>query len=250
MAYILLRCLVSGGYMETKIERFEVKYLLNSDQLSHVKDEIMTKMNKDKYGATTIYSIYFDNQKYFFIKNSIEKPPFKEKIRYRRYLNTKNCSSFLEIKRKVDGYVFKRRLGISYDELKNLLITHKIDNLVDKQIANEVLFLDKYYGGVKPWIALLYEREAFVDPTDKYFRLTFDLNPRFRLDNLDDFDSDEGETILPKGWAIMEIKTQDSIPIWLSHILDKYKIYPTSFSKVGTAYKKIIERKNNYELVI
>lgn len=236
--------------MESKIERFEIKYILNSEQLVHIKDEVKKRMVADKYGATTIFSLYLDTVNHYFIRSSIEKPPFKEKIRFRRYLNNNDGSAFLEIKRKLDGYVYKRRLKISYNDLHSLFEDHNVEMFENKQIAKEILFLDKNYGKVKPWIAILYEREAFVDSSDKYFRITFDLNPRFRLDKLDSSNSNEGELILPSGWAVMEIKTQDAIPLWLTHLLSNYNIYPTSFSKVGSAYKKILERNNIYELTV
>ena len=35
----------------------------------------------------------------------------------------------------------------------------------------------------------------------------------------------------------MEIKTAFAMPLWLAKLLDENKIYPTSFSKYGTAYK-------------
>ncbi len=47
----------------------------------------------------------------------------------------------------------------------------------------------------------------------------------------------DGKLLLPPGSAILEIKVQQELPLWLVSILSKYKIYKTSFSKVGEAYK-------------
>ena len=41
----------------------------------------------------------------------------------------------------------------------------------------------------------------------------------------------------------MEIKALNAMPIWLVEVLNELKIYPSSFSKYGTAYKIIKERK-------
>ena len=71
-------------------------------------------------------------------------------------------------------------------------------------------------------------------------RLTIDYNPRYRLDNLNLDTSMDGISLLNEGEAILEIKVQDAIPLWLSSILDKGKIYKGSFSKYGEAYKQQI----------
>ena len=67
----------------------------------------------------------------------------------------------------------------------------------------------------------------------------------------------EGDLLLPSGSAILEIKVQQELPLWLVKILSEYKIYKTSFSKVGTAYKIMTanmnqqqERRLAHELVI
>ena len=60
-----------------------------------------------------------------------------------------------------------------------------------------------------------------------------------------------------KKWSILEIKVQQEMPLWLTSILSKGKIYKTTFSKVGEAFKKvmninnmIIERKKEHELTV
>ena len=45
-----------------------------------------------------------------------------------------------------------------------------------------------------------------------------------------------GDSILPEGKVLMEVKTATAIPLWMVEFLSKYKIYKTSFSKYGTAY--------------
>ena len=43
-----------------------------------------------------------------------------------------------------------------------------------------------------------------------------------------------------KKW-LMEIKTPGSIPLWLCRLLSQYQVYPVSFSKYGTEYKRLME---------
>ena len=62
----------------------------------------------------------------------------------------------------------------------------------------------------------------------------------YRAFDLNLHTSMEGEHLLPPGCAILEIKVQQEMPLWLVDILSKGKIYKSSFSKVGEAYKKIM----------
>ena len=47
----------------------------------------------------------------------------------------------------------------------------------------------------------------------------------------------DGKPILPEGYAILEVKAQDSLPLWLTEILDDNGIRKSSISKYGEAYK-------------
>ena len=38
----------------------------------------------------------------------------------------------------------------------------------------------------------------------------------------------------------MEVKILNAMPLWMAEIFDKLKIYPSSFSKYGTAYTKLL----------
>ena len=70
-----------------------------------------------------------------------------------------------------------------------------------------------------------------------------DFDPRFRSEDLDLRISMEGESLLPEGYAILEIKVQNAIPLWLCKILSEGKIYKTSFSKYGEAFKRMMSRR-------
>ena len=121
--------------------------------------------------------------------------------------------------------------------------------MADGQIAKEITYFRDYYGKLVPSCLIIYDRVAYEEENGN-LRLTIDYNPRYRIDNLRLDYSMEGIPLLKDDEAILEIKIQDSIPLWLSHILDKYKIFINGFSKYGKAYEKQIleakERGINY----
>lgn len=88
-----------------------------------------------------------------------------------------------------------------------------------------------------------YDREAFFGKEDGNFRLTFDENILWRDSDLSLCSEKYGERIISEGMALMEIKVAGGIPLWLTSFLTQNKIYKTSFSKYGNAYKEMLKRK-------
>ena len=70
------------------------------------------------------------------------------------------------------------------------------------------------------------------------------MNPRYRIEDLNLHTSNEGIYLLNEGEAILEVKVQHSVPLWLVKILTEAKIYQNSFSKVGNAHKREMDKIN------
>ncbi len=220
--------------------RYELKYLLTRSQKERILEYIQPYMSLDKYGRTTIRNIYFDTENYRLIRRSIEKPVYKEKIRIRSYLNEKSEDKvFVELKKKYEKVVYKRRLSMRADEAINWLTGNEVHTL-DSQIAREIDYFIHYYGNLVPTLFLSYEREAYYSKQGDDLRITFDENVRCRQENIGFQYDTTGIPVLEEDKVLMEIKCSGGIPLWMTEILSKEQIYKTSFSKYGTAYKKII----------
>lgn len=232
----------------TVMKRYELKYELNKEQLEFFMEKVLEHMKVDKYGLTSIASLYYDTPNYYLINRSIEKPKYKEKIRLRSYgLANENSKLYLEIKRKLDGIVYKRRIPILNKEMDEF-INHdgELDN---SQISREIMAFKENYGVLEPKYLIIYDRIALYQD-DSDLRITIDKNPRYRVKDLNLTTSLDGEPLLDKDSAILEVKVQHSVPLWLVEILTKGKIYQTSFSKVGTAHKKEYLRKQKNQISI
>ena len=226
------------------MKRYEVKYILSESQVSQLIESLKGHMEIDDYGLTSIASLYYDTPDYRLIRTSIEKPEFKEKIRLRSYgLATEKSTLFLELKRKAYGIVYKRRVPtkqIAVDKFFN----YEGDICADGQIAREISYFRNYYKELVPSCLIIYDRTAYFEK-DGDLRLTIDFNPRYRVTDLNLTTSMEGISLLPKGYAILEIKVQEAMPLWLTSILSKYEMYKGSFSKYGEAYKQQINSIRN-----
>lgn len=221
-------------------KRYELKYLLTLEQKDKVLKAMEPYMAIDRYGRTTIRNIYFDTDNYRLIRRSIEKPVYKEKLRIRSYRQAEPDSKvFVELKKKYDSVVYKRRLALSEEQAMKWVTGEKH---YDKgtQIADEIDYFLDYYGNLHPVVFLSYEREAYYcrDGTD--FRVTFDDHILCRQEELSLEAEVWGTPILKDGLILMEIKCSGGIPLWMAHMLSEEQIYKTSFSKYGTAYQTII----------
>ena len=225
------------------MKRYELKYLLSAEKTDYLRKRLEGHMKVDSFGLTSIASLYYDTPSYQLIRTSVEKPPFKEKIRLRSYgLATDTSSVFLELKRKAYGIVYKRRVQ-STIPLVDKFFAGEGDICAPGQINREITTFRDYYKTLVPACLIIYDRTAYFQP-DGDLRLTIDNNPRYRWSHLNLEESMEGISLLPEGWTILEVKVQEAMPLWLSEILDTGKIYKGSFSKYGAAYRMQLEKAN------
>lgn len=235
-------------------KRYEKKYLLTCEQHQALMKQVGDRLILDAYGRHTICNIYFDTDNYELIRASLEKPHYKEKLRLRSYGVPQNCSQvFIELKKKYDGVVYKRRIPVRLEDAERYL--YAADSLdaqnfqaeavrllqhmdsEQSQIFREIQwFMDFYHP--KPSVYLAYDRRAYYGKEQEDFRVTFDENIRYREEQLHLADGDHGIFLLPKNMVLMEVKIPESLPFWFGHILSELEVFPISFSKYGTYYKE------------
>lgn len=229
--------------MKTKyvFKRNEIKYAVTPILMEQLIKEFSPYVNADEYGETTVYSLYFDTQDNRIIRKSIEKPTFKEKLRIRKYGNASGGKVFIEIKRKVEGVVYKRRAEFEEKEAFEFLSGNTEDG--KSQIHKEIEYFKNFYGNLKPATLISCERIAFKNDKTE-LRITFDKNIRFRSVDLK-FSPSASDELINQGVILMEIKTPYAIPIEIAQILSKHKLYKRSFSKCGEAYIKQITKNQS-----
>ncbi|MBQ0110772.1 MAG: VTC domain-containing protein, partial [Oscillospiraceae bacterium] len=128
---------------------------------------------------------------------------------------------------------------ISYKTAMDFLKQGHTDD--SSQISKELSYVLNFYGKIEPRVIIACEREAYFSNDDPNLRITFDSNVRYRADDTELSHGSDGKPILHDGNYLMEIKTATAIPVYLSKMLSEQKIYPRSFSKVGTAYNDYYE---------
>lgn len=220
---------------ENVFQRVEQKYILSKEQKNMFLEKANEYLEKDPYFESKICNIYFDNDNNDLIATSLEKPVFKAKVRLRSYdVPSMDTKVFLEVKDKYKGIVGKRRIKLSLKEFYDYYEKGYVD---DSQIMKELNYYFKTFD-LKPFMFLAYDRNSYYEKDNRDLRITIDSNLRSRKDNLRLEYGDNGKKYFDNEAYIMEIKVMNAMPLWLTKILSELKIYPTSFSKVGSIYSK------------
>ncbi len=222
-------------------QRYEMKYLLTRSQKERLLADMLPYIEPDRYSHYTINNLYFDTASSYLIRNSLEKPSYKEKLRLRSYgVATPNQTVFLELKKKYKHVVYKRRITLSEKEAMTYLLGRG-PLPQESQIGHEIDYFMKFYGDLAPAVALSYDREAYSGLEDSELRVTFDDRILFRETDLSLCAGIYGYPILNPNTVLMELKVPGVMPLWLSHLLTKHHVQQTSFSKYGAAYQYILQ---------
>ena len=229
------------GY-QAVFKRYEIKYMVTAGQKDRILKAMEPYMELDRFGRSTVRNIYFDTDDFVLARHSIAKPDFKEKLRIRSYSKAEADSTvFVELKRKFDGVVYKRRLGLPETDAMRWMSGACTNS--SSQVAKEISYFTDLYKGLKPVLFLSYDREAYrmksgaaASDGGSEFRVTFDNNIRCRETDLSLRSDACGKAILEDGKFLMELKCLGAIPLWMTRILSEEHIYKTSFSKYGMAY--------------
>ncbi|MBD5512787.1 MAG: polyphosphate polymerase domain-containing protein [Lachnospiraceae bacterium] len=231
---------MDGKNTQMVFKRYEMKYLLDRQQKKKILQAMEPYMELDQYGRSTIRNVYYDTDNYRLIRKSLEKPVYKEKLRVRSYgLAMPDDKVFVELKKKYDSVVYKRRFSVAEKQAVEYLAgTAPLP--IKTQITEEMDYFLQFYRTLAPKVFLSYEREAYYTREPSGFRVTFDENILWRETDLSLEKGVYGASLLEPDQTLMEIKTPGNIPLWMVRILSEEKIKRTTFSKYGSAYQKII----------
>lgn len=237
---------------ETKLtfKRYEKKYLLPAEKYQALWAELEQYLEPDRFFESTVCSLYYDWEDFRLIRNSIEGPVYKEKLRLRSYnVPGPDDPVFVELKKKFEGIVYKRRVQMTERQAEDYLSGRSAAPRED-QLMREIDWFLKT-NPVAPKMLIASDRRAYVAREDPELRLTFDTSIRWRDTQLRLTAGDHGRELLESGQVLMEIKIPEAAPLWLAGMLSRWEIFPQSFSKYGQCYKnQLIEKYFDGVMVI
>jgi SPX domain protein involved in polyphosphate accumulation len=224
-----------------KFNRFELKYLISVKMAEELKTEILKYAKLDDYGDEKgkykLTILYYDSPNFRYYWEKIDGLRFRKKLRIRWYDDGTKLNEdsivYVEIKQRVDRVTQKRRVPMKYKDAllfcgQGIIPEHEER---DRQTIEEIYEMVKT-NNLEPKLITTYERTAFMGTKyDLGFRLTFDKYVGFRYRDLDlDAGTYDGFMIKPDQ-VIMEIKTNERIPKWVTDMVSKYELNLIRVSK-------------------
>lgn len=238
---------------KTVFSRYEMKFIITKEQYEKVVEGFGDKMELDEYNIGgklyTIMNLYYDTPTDDLVSTGLKhRDKYRFKIRLRSY-DPEYPTAFLEIKKKVNGLVNKRRTLMYIDDVNPFLQEHvpvPESKIVKRQVIKELDVIARQIE-LLPKVVLCYDREAFfgTQSEDGDLRVTFDTNIRARRHDLDLRLGSFGERILDENLVLMEVKVDKSVPLWLSRLMSENNVRKQRFSKYGTEFSQYI--LNNQE---
>lgn len=223
--------------------RREQKYLITKQQYQALIKKLNYRMRPDLNGIDgryTVTSLYFDNEDrdiYYETKNRLR---FRQKLRLRVYDDTDiNGTAFFEVKQKHNKVVNKRRMILPLQEAYRYLSYSPGESREGYETSNTQVLREidhfRWLYQLEPEMIVSYDRHALHEIDNPDLRITFDFNMRTRNDNFAVEDGPYGDNFVDTDLVILEVKVDDSVPLWLTRILQEVQCDQRGASKFCTS---------------
>lgn len=235
--------------------RHEMKYIVHLQDAEALVKDLEPFCSYDKHTDATnsyeIASVYYDTDDLRFYLDREESVGYRRKIRLRTYNKDAEAKAlFIEIKEKHKAYVAKKRINLKNMDVLDLGIPHNkipldlvIANFEDTAEAREIEYLHSRLR-MYPVVLIRYIRKPLIPNSESDMRITIDTKITAGGTSLPVYDKDEEKFICPPDKAVLEVKTNQSIPLWLQSIMRKYDFKHTKFSKYCLGVDAVYGTKN------
>jgi len=229
-------------YLKENSRRYELKYLIRADLVKKVTGYLSVYLDMDrncqkrKNHNYTVRSIYFDSPGFKCFHEKLGGQRDREKFRLRTYGEAWSAPVFLENKLKNGQAYVKNRVKIC--DGVDCLATN-LSNISGENGNSPLLdrFLFHLYGKLYlPSALVIYERKAYVHPSEETIRVTLDSNLRAGLfPNLNQMYDEDALDYLLFNWVIVEIKFTHLMPGWLKDFTSFFALSRMTCSKYCTS---------------
>lgn len=214
--------------------RYELKFVLNESQLSHLLVLIKQYGFKKHFPKRTVNSIYFEDYNFSSIKDNLSGISKRKKVRLRWYKKNET-PPFIEIKKRSERVGKKVKLNTPFkngDEVEKMNSKEICNILNSKQSLENKLLLEP---NLKPLLFVCYERDYLI--SNKGIRLTIDKKIHFS--SVSYFSSINSQKKIFYNKNIVEIKFPLELKEFLKEILSKTELIPTRHSKYLAGVSKL-----------
>jgi hypothetical protein len=227
-------------------QRFEFKYRVNATKAVSIRHYVMSFMDIDAYGALQpdlsypVHSIYLDSPSLKTYTDTLNGNRNRYKLRIRYYENGPEAPVYLEIKRRHDKVIAKKRAIVHRGVVQELLDGRfpSYSDLVEP--SDEQFEALDYFCTVRtrldaaPRAHISYRREAYENEASNAVRVTFDRHVYSEPMNgkLLEFRTDFENPVSVFGQEIiLELKFTNRFPHWFNEIVQMYGLRQQSAAK-------------------
>lgn len=247
--------IVNHGTAPQLFERHEAKYRIPPEMVDPLREAVRSYCVPDKAGTNGVYrivSLYFDTPDRQLYRETQDRAPRRFKLRVRRY---ESGPVQLEIKRRIKGVISKTRVSLPQDLWPGAFHDPRLlGGLSEKgrQVAYD--FVNRCLTlGAEPAALVRYRREAWESKVDEYARVTFDDHIEGRrpegwqIPFVDDparwFPVDHAHRFgIGRSGVVLELKSNMSIPGWMTDMIHRFRLARSSFSKYSSALEAVDRR--------
>ena len=210
----------------TLFSRYECKYLLSPLAVPELRHFLSPFMRPDRFAAIRpgnrypICSLYLDGEDLPLYQQTVGGEKNRYKLRVRTYSDREDTPVFLEVKRKVNNIVQKRRARIERRRLVPFLSRAAADFAERDALGvdDDLGYFDAHRDRIdaKPVVKIRYLREAYESNADEPVRVTIDTELMHAAEFNSDVSHSSGRWVTtPVEGVIVEIKYTELCPYWV-----------------------------------
>ena len=234
--------------------RYECKYLVSHAAAIEIRRFIQPFMVADAYACRRagyrypICSLYFDTLGLDLYRQTATGEKNRFKLRVRSYSDDAAMPVYLEVKRRINDVILKRRAGLHRDVATDMLTTG--DSLgLDDSTGDLLADLHFFTGHVRvasarPFLRIRYIREAYEAKGGDPLRITLDTDIAWRPTSTPEFG------LNGKGWhsacvpgTVLEIKFTDRYPGWVGELIRAFDLQRESVAKYVLSVDSLFARR-------
>lgn len=225
-------------------QRLELKYIIHEDTARGVRDFVSSYLTVDKFGARQpdfsypVHSLYLDSDDLAFYWHTINGNKNRFKLRLRYYEDRQAAPVYFEIKRRINGAIFKQRGAVARDAVDGLLAGQLPDP--DQLFFDEpahLMALERFcelmqLHHAKPKAHVAYRREAWISTNDNSTRVTMDRQTQldFEPTTLLRTEMRNPVNVFQNG-IVLELKFTGRFPDWFKELARCFNLWQCGAAK-------------------
>jgi SPX domain protein involved in polyphosphate accumulation len=226
-------------------QRYELKYVIPEHTALQIRDFVRCYLDMDQNGTLDgdlsypVHSLYLDSPGMALYRSTINGDKNRIKLRIRFYNERPETPVFLEIKRRMNNIISKKRIGIPRRLIQAVLsgeiLEHGnaddnsspgLENLNSYEQDALLEFSERVNAlEAHPVSHVAYRREAWTHSDSNAVRVTMDRHVRCEADLEARLSTTMQKPTLVFGdWVILELKFTDRFPNWFRELVEVFNL--------------------------